>query len=152
MDNSPPTLIGDALNRVDGPAKVTGTAMYAGDYKIPEIYLCGRDVNYSVVVWVVKYVSTTNAVDGLDGLSSGIAAISSLALLAVAVNFANPATSAAMLLLAAIAGASLGFLRQAPILGEYHRDEAPPACAGSGANRPALQASAQASHLWHIQT
>lgn len=34
MDHSPTTLIGDALNRVDGPAKVTGTAMYAGDCKI----------------------------------------------------------------------------------------------------------------------
>lgn len=33
MDNSPTTLIGDALDRVDGPAKVTGTAMYAGDYR-----------------------------------------------------------------------------------------------------------------------
>ena len=34
MDHAPTTLIGDALNRVDGPAKVTGTAMYAGDFKI----------------------------------------------------------------------------------------------------------------------
>ena len=34
MDHSPTTLIGHPLNRVDGPAKVTGTAQYAGDYRI----------------------------------------------------------------------------------------------------------------------
>ncbi|MEQ8737589.1 MAG: molybdopterin-dependent oxidoreductase, partial [Hoeflea sp.] len=34
MDHSPSTLIGDALDRVDGPAKVTGTAEYAGDHRI----------------------------------------------------------------------------------------------------------------------
>tara|TARA_R110002020_G_scaffold40118_6_gene118786 strand:+ start:5601 stop:7808 length:2208 start_codon:yes stop_codon:yes gene_type:complete len=34
MDHSPTTLIGDALNRIDGPAKVTGKAMYAGDHRI----------------------------------------------------------------------------------------------------------------------
>lgn len=63
------------------------------------------------LLWIVGFTNAFNFIDGLDGLSSGIAAISSLALLAVAVNFSNPATSAAMLLLAAIAGASLGFLR-----------------------------------------
>ncbi|MCY0093767.1 xanthine dehydrogenase family protein molybdopterin-binding subunit [Hoeflea ulvae] len=34
MQTSTNTLIGDALNRVDGPAKVTGTAEYAGDHRI----------------------------------------------------------------------------------------------------------------------
>ena len=34
MNHSPTTLIGDPLNRVDGPAKVTGTAKYAGDQRI----------------------------------------------------------------------------------------------------------------------
>lgn len=63
------------------------------------------------LLWIVGFTNAFNFIDGLDGLSSGIAAISSLALLAVAVNFSNPSTSAAMLLLAAIAGASLGFLR-----------------------------------------
>lgn len=63
------------------------------------------------LLWIVGFTNAFNFIDGLDGLSSGIAAISSLALLAVAVNFSNPATSATMLLLAAIAGASLGFLR-----------------------------------------
>lgn len=34
MDHSPTTEIGAPLNRVDGPAKVTGTAEYAGDRQI----------------------------------------------------------------------------------------------------------------------
>ena len=34
MNTSNTAIIGDAMDRVDGPAKVTGTAQYAGDYKI----------------------------------------------------------------------------------------------------------------------
>ncbi|MEZ4606968.1 MAG: MraY family glycosyltransferase [Deinococcales bacterium] len=63
------------------------------------------------LLWVVGFTNAFNFIDGLDGLSSGIAAISSLALLAVALNFNNPATLTAMLLLAALAGSALGFLR-----------------------------------------
>jgi UDP-GlcNAc:undecaprenyl-phosphate/decaprenyl-phosphate GlcNAc-1-phosphate transferase len=61
------------------------------------------------VVWVVGFTNAFNFIDGLDGLSSGLAAISSLALLAVAVQL--PDRGAAVLLLAALAGAALGFLR-----------------------------------------
>ncbi len=61
------------------------------------------------LVWVVGFTNAFNFIDGLDGLSSGVATISSLALLAVAVQF--PDRGAAVLLLAALAGAALGFLR-----------------------------------------
>jgi UDP-GlcNAc:undecaprenyl-phosphate GlcNAc-1-phosphate transferase len=57
---------------------------------------------------VVGFTNAFNFIDGLDGLSSGITAISSMSLLAVAVPFAD--RGAAVLLLAAMAGASLGFL------------------------------------------
>lgn len=61
------------------------------------------------ILWVVGFTNAFNFIDGLDGLSSGITAIASMSLLAVAVQFAD--RGAAVLLLAALAGASLGFLR-----------------------------------------
>jgi UDP-GlcNAc:undecaprenyl-phosphate GlcNAc-1-phosphate transferase len=61
------------------------------------------------IVWVVGFVNAFNFIDGLDGLSSGIAAIASLSLLAVAMQF--PDRGASLLLLAAVAGSALGFLR-----------------------------------------
>lgn len=61
------------------------------------------------LLWIVGFTNAFNFIDGLDGLSSGIAAISSLALLTVAMQFAD--RGAVVLLLAALAGASLGFLR-----------------------------------------
>lgn len=61
------------------------------------------------LLWIVGFTNAFNFIDGLDGLSSGIAAIASLSLLAVAVQF--PDRGAAALLLAALAGAALGFLR-----------------------------------------
>ena len=61
------------------------------------------------LLWVVGFTNAFNFIDGLDGLSSGIAAISSLSLLAVAMQFAD--RGPAILLLAASAGAALGFLR-----------------------------------------
>lgn len=61
------------------------------------------------ILWVVGFTNAFNFIDGLDGLSSGITAIASMSLLAVAVQFAD--RGAAVLLLAALAGASLAFLR-----------------------------------------
>ena len=61
------------------------------------------------LLWVVGFTNAFNFIDGLDGLSSGIAAISSLSLLAVALQFAD--RGASVLILAALAGAALGFLR-----------------------------------------
>ncbi len=61
------------------------------------------------LLWVVGFTNAFNFIDGLDGLSSGLATISSLSLLAVALQF--PDRGAAILLLVALAGAALGFLR-----------------------------------------
>lgn len=61
------------------------------------------------LLWVVGFTNAFNFIDGLDGLSAGLATISSLALLAVAVQL--PERGVAVLLLAAIAGSALGFLR-----------------------------------------
>ena len=61
------------------------------------------------LVWVVGFTNAFNFIDGMDGLSSGVAAISSLSLLAVALQF--PDRGASVLILAALAGAALGFLR-----------------------------------------
>lgn len=61
------------------------------------------------ILWIVGFTNAFNFIDGLDGLSSGIAAISSLSLLTVALQF--PDRGATVLLLAALAGAALGFLR-----------------------------------------
>jgi UDP-GlcNAc:undecaprenyl-phosphate/decaprenyl-phosphate GlcNAc-1-phosphate transferase len=61
------------------------------------------------LLWVVGFTNAFNFIDGVDGLSAGIAAISSLSLLAVALQFAD--RGASVLILAALAGAALGFLR-----------------------------------------
>lgn len=61
------------------------------------------------LLWIVGFTNAFNFIDGLDGLSSGIAAIASLSLLAVALQF--PDRGVSVLLLAAVAGSALGFLR-----------------------------------------
>lgn len=61
------------------------------------------------LLWVVGFTNAFNFIDGLDGLSSGIAAIASMSLLAVALQF--PDRGVAVLILAALAGSALGFLR-----------------------------------------
>lgn len=76
------------------------------------VYLSGVAEILAVVVtliWIVGFTNAFNFIDGLDGLSSGMAIISSLSLLAVALQF--PDRGAAVMLLAALAGAGLGFLR-----------------------------------------
>lgn len=70
----------------------------------------GKTVSVALtLLWVVGFTNAFNFIDGLDGLSSGIATISSFALLAIALQFDE--RIGAILLLAALAGAALGFLR-----------------------------------------
>lgn len=76
-----------------------------GDY----VYFGQTAAVLITMLWIVGFTNAFNFIDGLDGLSSGVAAISSFSLLAVAVQF--PDRGAAILLLTALAGASLGFLR-----------------------------------------
>ncbi|HEX7021980.1 MAG TPA: MraY family glycosyltransferase, partial [Trueperaceae bacterium] len=80
---------------------------YFGDG--PYLFLPETLAAVVTLLWVVGFTNAFNFIDGLDGLSSGIAAISSLSILAVAVQL--PDRGATVLLLAALAGAALGFLR-----------------------------------------
>lgn len=61
------------------------------------------------VVWVVGITNAVNLIDGVDGLAGGVSFITAMSLLAVSAQ--NRATAAATLILAALAGAALGFLR-----------------------------------------
>ncbi len=60
-------------------------------------------------LWVVGITNALNLMDGLDGLAGGIAFISAMSLLTVSAQF--PYWAAGTLVLAALAGAALGFLR-----------------------------------------
>ena len=61
------------------------------------------------VFWVVGITNAVNLMDGIDGLAGGISFITSMSLLAVSAQFESRA--AATLVLAALGGAALGFLR-----------------------------------------
>lgn len=59
------------------------------------------------VLWVVSMVNVVNLIDGLDGLAAGITAIASLTLLPVALQVSQ---GPPVLLTAALAGSTLGFI------------------------------------------
>jgi len=68
------------------------------------------------LIWIIGITNAMNLIDGVDGLAGGVTFITSVSLLAVAAQFkglpdavTNPV--AATLILAALAGAALGFLR-----------------------------------------
>ena len=61
------------------------------------------------LLWVVGITNAVNLMDGMDGLAGGISFITAMSLLAVSAQFETRA--AATLLLAALGGAALGFLR-----------------------------------------
>ncbi|NJL65384.1 MAG: undecaprenyl/decaprenyl-phosphate alpha-N-acetylglucosaminyl 1-phosphate transferase [Methylacidiphilales bacterium] len=61
------------------------------------------------VLWVVGITNAINLMDGMDGLVGGVGFITSMSLLAVSAQSFNRA--AATLVLAALGGAALGFLR-----------------------------------------
>jgi UDP-GlcNAc:undecaprenyl-phosphate/decaprenyl-phosphate GlcNAc-1-phosphate transferase len=89
--------------------KVDYIINYFSAVGLPYVYF-GETLSITItLLWVVGFTNAFNFIDGLDGLSSGLATISSLSLLAVALQF--PDRGAAILLLVALAGASLGFLR-----------------------------------------
>ncbi|AKG20433.1 MraY family glycosyltransferase [Calothrix sp. 336/3] len=64
---------------------------------------------FLTVFWVVAVTNAINLMDGMDGLAGGVSFISAMSLLAVSAQFPNRA--AATLVLAALGGAALGFLR-----------------------------------------
>ncbi|MCS7058059.1 MAG: undecaprenyl/decaprenyl-phosphate alpha-N-acetylglucosaminyl 1-phosphate transferase [Meiothermus sp.] len=61
------------------------------------------------LVWVVGITNAVNLMDGVDGLAGGVAFITAMSLLAVSAQ--SPQWAAATLVLSALAGAALGFLR-----------------------------------------
>lgn len=61
------------------------------------------------VLWVVGITNAINLMDGMDGLAGGVSFTTAMSLLAVSAQF--PTRAAATLLLAALGGAALGFLR-----------------------------------------
>ena len=60
------------------------------------------------MVWYVGMMNAINFIDGLDGLLSGVTVISSISMIAIALSRDHPEIA---LVLAALAGGALGFLR-----------------------------------------
>ncbi|MBF2065537.1 MAG: undecaprenyl/decaprenyl-phosphate alpha-N-acetylglucosaminyl 1-phosphate transferase [Calothrix sp. C42_A2020_038] len=60
------------------------------------------------IIWLTGMVNAINWIDGLDGLAAGVSGIAAVVLLVVSLFMKQPA---AALIAAALAGASLGFLR-----------------------------------------
>ncbi len=65
------------------------------------------------VLWILAITNAVNLLDGVDGLAGGVSFITAMSLLAVAAQGIGDRSkaAAATLLLASVAGASLGFLR-----------------------------------------
>jgi UDP-GlcNAc:undecaprenyl-phosphate/decaprenyl-phosphate GlcNAc-1-phosphate transferase len=63
----------------------------------------------ATVFWIVGITNAVNLMDGLDGLAGGISFITAMSLMAASAQFEERA--AATLILSAVAGSSLGFLR-----------------------------------------
>lgn len=61
------------------------------------------------VIWIVAITNAINLIDGVDGLAGGVSFITAMSLLGVSAQFGSRA--AASVLLAALAGAAMGFLR-----------------------------------------
>jgi UDP-GlcNAc:undecaprenyl-phosphate GlcNAc-1-phosphate transferase len=61
------------------------------------------------VIWIVAITNAINLIDGVDGLAGGVSFITAMSLMGVSAQFGTRA--AATVLLAALAGAALGFLR-----------------------------------------
>ena len=59
------------------------------------------------VLWIVGITNAVNLIDGLDGLACGVSTISSMTMLVIALSVAEPDVA---LLMAALAGACIGFL------------------------------------------
>jgi UDP-GlcNAc:undecaprenyl-phosphate GlcNAc-1-phosphate transferase len=61
------------------------------------------------VIWIIAITNAINLIDGVDGLAGGVSFITAMSLMGVSAQFGSRA--AATVLLAALAGAALGFLR-----------------------------------------
>jgi UDP-GlcNAc:undecaprenyl-phosphate/decaprenyl-phosphate GlcNAc-1-phosphate transferase len=64
---------------------------------------------FLTLIWIIGITNALNLIDGIDGLAGGVSFITAMSLLAVSAQ--DQAKAAATILLAALAGAALGFLR-----------------------------------------
>ncbi|MDB9444747.1 MraY family glycosyltransferase [Anabaena sp. CS-542/02] len=91
---------------------VTALLLYANGINIDVGFNTPIDSLFSMaitVLWVVGITNAINLMDGMDGLAGGVSFITAMSLLGVAAQFPNRA--AAILVLAALGGGALGFLR-----------------------------------------
>ena len=91
---------------------VTALLLYANGISIEVGFSTPIDSLLSMsvtVLWVVGITNAINLMDGMDGLAGGVSFITAMSLLGVAAQFPNRA--AAILVLAALGGGALGFLR-----------------------------------------
>ncbi|HBL62907.1 MAG TPA: undecaprenyl/decaprenyl-phosphate alpha-N-acetylglucosaminyl 1-phosphate transferase [Cyanobacteria bacterium UBA8803] len=91
---------------------LTALLLIASDIRIETPFGTPIDPILSTLItwlWVVGITNAINLMDGMDGLAGGISFIASMSLLAVSAQFETRA--AATLVLAALGGAALGFLR-----------------------------------------
>lgn len=91
---------------------LTALLLIASDIRIETPFGTLIDPMFSTLLtllWVVGITNAINLMDGMDGLAGGISFITSICLLAVSAQFETRA--AATLVLAALGGAALGFLR-----------------------------------------
>ncbi|HAX87966.1 MAG TPA: undecaprenyl/decaprenyl-phosphate alpha-N-acetylglucosaminyl 1-phosphate transferase [Cyanobacteria bacterium UBA11370] len=91
---------------------LTALLLIASDIRIETPFGTPIDPLFSTLItllWVVWITNAINLMDGMDGLAGGISFITAMSLLAVSAQFEERA--AATLLLAALGGATLGFLR-----------------------------------------
>ena len=71
--------------------------------------LAGALSVFFTVLWIMAITNAMNLIDGVDGLAGGVSFITAMSLLAVSAQ--DQSKAAATIVLAAVAGAALGFLR-----------------------------------------
>jgi len=91
------TLFGVCIDHITNPFDPAGPYVFLANLSMP-----------LTILWVVCCVNVMNLIDGLDGLAAGISSIACFILLFAAVQTGQPHT--AIILVAALGGASLGFL------------------------------------------
>lgn len=94
-----------ALIVVAGGVRIEFVTNFFSATKAP-VYLGALSIPVTLF-WVVGITNTVNLIDGLDGLAAGVAGIASLSLAAVAYLNGQPEVA---VLLAILAGSSIGFL------------------------------------------
>ncbi len=95
-----------------GVQVLTALLLYATGIRIEAAFGSPIDPALSfflTVLWIVGVTNAMNLIDGVDGLAGGVGFITAMGLLAVSAQF--EARAAATLVLAALGGAALGFLR-----------------------------------------